>query len=366
MEIVFKIRVDLMNYINFIELAAQLMPASAGGGVLHPHTREGINEVINFINRASKEETLIKGPELLNTLEPMLKECIRCFPLKKSLEEVSAAYRKLRKEDDMVSNGIPLSWLDKYIDAGRVLAGYTPYQARIGIGRHAGRFALEESFLLTDGFYFLVSAQKAWDLLNSFGKDISNNVKNNYVIDDFYTKVSSVNHNVCMLSRNSIINLYSFIECFVNSVGYDFFLRNESTLPIGQQEVLKGKKGGFLSLEYKIEKFPLIISPKSKQSIFTIDIKQRKRPFIKFLDEYKELRDASMHYSPLKSDILRKPGDWVKKARNHSEIVVEVARLFWRACYPQVDFPSYLKQLDYQKCYREGEIRYESMLVDSK
>ncbi len=355
-----------MNYINFIELAAQLMPAGLGGGVLHPQTREGINETIDFINKASKEETLIKGPALLNALEPMLKECMRIFPLKKSLEEVGSAYRKLRKEDELVSTGIPLSWLDKYIDAGQVLAGYTPYQARIGIGRHAGRFALEESFLLTDGFYLLVSSEKAWSLLNSFGKEISKNIENNYITDEFYIKTSSVNHNVCMLARNSIVNLYSFIECFINSIGYDYFLRNENDLSISQQETLKGKKGGFLSLEHKLEKFPLIISPKSKQSIFAIDVKQRRHPFIKFLDEYKELRDASMHYSPLKSDILRKPGDWVKKAKLHSEIVVEVARLFWRACYPQADFPSYLKKLDYQKCYKEGEIRYESMLVISK
>lgn len=361
MEIALKIRVELMNYISFIELASYIMPPSAGPGILNQQTRAGINATINFINKASKEETVINGPALLNAVEPILKACIKYFPPKKGLEEIGAAYRKLREDEDLASIGIPLSWLDEYIDASRVLAGYTPFQARIGIGRHAGRFALEESFLLIDGFYLLVNAERTWLYLNTLGNEINDNIKDGYPSDDIYLKISSINHNVCLFARNSIINLYSFIECFVNSIGYDFYLRNKKNLSVTQQEILQGKKGGYLSLEYKLEKFPLIISPQFKQSIFTIDIKQRQKPFIAFLDEYKELRDATMHYSPQKASILQKPGEWIKKAKTHSELVVDVARLFWRACYQQQAFPSYLKHLDYSSCYKEGEVRYESM-----
>lgn len=367
MEVALKIRFDLTNYISLIQLASSLMPAGAGGGVMNPQVREGINATIEFINKAGKEETIIRGPLLLNSLEPILKASLGYFPLKKSLEEVGAAFRKIVKEDDkLFSNGIPLSWLDKYIDAGRILAGYTPYQSRIGIGYHSGNFALEETFLLNDGFYFLVSAEKGWRYLESLKGEATSSEKDGYVSVEFYDRASAVNYNVCSLARNCIVNLYSFIECFVNSVGYDYYLRNEDNLPTDQQDILKGKKGGFLSLEYKLEKFPLIINPKGKQSIFTLDAKQRRKPFIAFLSECKEVRDSAMHYSPLKESIWRRPHDWTKKAKGYSELVVEVAQIFWKACYSQQPLPAYLKALNYQKCYSEGERRYMSMLSVSK
>jgi hypothetical protein len=363
MEIAYKIRSELIDYVSFIKLAASLTPPKIGGGVMTPLIKEVINTAIEFANRADEAEFIIRGPGILNALERPLNSYLLHFPLKKSLGEVAAAFREISKDyETLLSYGIPFSWLDTYIDTSDIVDGYTPYQAKIGIGHHAGKYSLEESTLLSDGFYFLASAKDLLAGLLRLKLEARNNESNGYVNEDFYQKSLKVNLNTCSLSRNAIVNLYSFVECFVNSVGYDYFLRNKDVLSLPEQHTLKGhtKNGGFISLEYKLEKFPLIINRKSKQIIHVLDIAQRKAPFSQFLDECKEIRDAAMHYSPLKHSIWRKPVEWVDKAELYSKLAVEVARVFWLACYPHESFPRYLLDLDYKSCYDDGEARCKS------
>ena len=153
-------------------------------------------------------------------------------------------------------------------------------------------------------------------------------------------------------ARNSIINLYSFIECFVNSIGYDFFLRNKSTLGQKDQETLQGLKGnGYLSLEHKLEKFHQIIRADHGQKFCVTDNKQLEEPFLTFFEKCKGIRDAAMHYSPNKESIWLRPNEWTYKAKHYSEISIKVAKEFWKSCYPDKDFPFYLRGLEYSDCY---------------
>ena len=66
-----------------------------------------------------------------------------------------------------------------------------------------------------------------------------------------------------------------------------------------------------------------------------------------------------MHYSPTKEAIWRKPTDWTEKAKKYSEIVIRVAQSFWKACYPNKDYPFYLRDLDYKDCYDGAKKRLE-------
>ncbi len=150
-------------------------------------------------------------------------------------------------------------------------------------------------------------------------------------------------------SRLCIVSFFSFIEAFVNSVGYDFRLRNHTHLTVEQNEVLLGKKKGrLISVEYKIEKFPSIIRTDGRSPIVISDPAQLREPFATFVQKVKTTRDSAVHYSPLKEAIWLRPSDWLDQARLASKLCIEVACAFWTACYPTRQQPEYLNKLDYE------------------
>ena len=54
----------------------------------------------------------------------------------------------------------------------------------------------------------------------------------------------------------------------MNNVGHDYYLRHVSSLGDVGRELLQGKrKGGFLSLEQKLEKFPEILREDNRRVI---------------------------------------------------------------------------------------------------
>lgn len=115
-------------------------------------------------------------------------------------------------------------------------------------------------------------------------------------------------------------------------------------------EILHGtKKGRYLSLEYKIEKFPSIIRLYKKTPLILSDPKQIKELFKTFIKNIKEIRDSSVHYSPKKEAIWRKPDDWRNKAKSTLKLRLEISLKFWKACYPDKKEPQYLNALDYDK-----------------
>jgi hypothetical protein len=360
MQIALKIRQDLITNLNFVRLTSSLMPPDSGAGIFNSIVKASFDETVNFINHANEEEFIQIGPKILNAIEPILQTSIKNFPNKKELREISASFIKLLKEEpDLFSFGIPFYWLDEHIETSVALPPDTPYHARIGTGYHAGKWSLEEKYFLDDGFFLLIKAEKNLEFLLLLGEKIKNTIEKGYLSEKAYFQARSINLNVCSYARNSIVNLYSFIECFVNSVGFDFYLRNKNELAAQEIEILQGKKKGrHLSIEYKLEKFPSIIRQDKKQIIFVTDPQQIQEPFLTFLGECKEIRDASMHYSPKKEAIWRKPTDWVEKATRYSKTIIEIAQIFWKACYPYKEFPFYLSELNYQKSYENAMQRY--------
>ncbi len=109
------------------------------------------------------------------------------------------------------------------------------------------------------------------------------------------------------------------------------------------------KKGRYLSIESKIEKYPSIIRSDKASPIVLSDIKQRKNPFKVFFEERKLLRDSATHYSPGKEMITRKPDDWINIVKTTSQLCIEISQAFWIACYPNRTQPEYLGFLDYDK-----------------
>jgi hypothetical protein len=364
MEIAYKIRTDLISNFNFIRLGMSLIPPQNGAGLFNSSIRESIQATEDFINTADEKMLIEKGPAILNALEPILKSLLRVLPPKKDLKEISSSFHIiLGQEASLFSYGIPFSWIDYHIDSSNFLDPDTPYQAKIGTGHHAGRFSLEEMYLLDDGFFFLVSAETDLKLLLGLIPEMQRTSTDGYANSDLYNQSNFIKLNICSYARNSIVNLYSFIECFVNSIGNDFLLRNIVTLEDKDQQTLKGmKNNGYVSLEYKLEKIHQIIRADHKQKFCVTDNKQLKEPFLTFFEECKEVRDAAMHYSPSKKSIWLKPTEWTEKAKKYSEITIKVAQEFWKACYPNKDYPFYLRDLNFKNCYHEALNR----LIESK
>ncbi len=359
MQIAFKIRQDLITNLNFVRLTSSLLPPDSGCGILNPAVRESYDEAVSFINNANEKQFIEIGPTILNAIDPILKTAIKNFPPKKELHEISNAFNELLKQEpELFSFGIPFYWLDPLIDITNLLDPKIPYQTRIGTGHHAGKWALEEMYFLDDGFYFLVKSEKELDLLLLFGRKLQESANKGYPSEVAYIQARTINMNTCSYGRNSILNLYSFIECFMNGVAFDYYLRNKEALNAQEIETLHGKKkGGFVSLEYKLEKYPAIIRQDKKQVLYVTDPKQLKEPFRTLIRECKGLRDSSMHFAPNKEAVWRKPTDWVEKARKYSNTIMQSAQSFWTACYPNKGFPFYLRNLNYEKCYEGAEKR---------
>lgn len=127
------------------------------------------------------------------------------------------------------------------------------------------------------------------------------------------------------------------------------------------------KKGRFLSLEQKIEKFPSIIRIDKRSPIIISDPAQLKEPFKSFFENIKTIRHSSMHYAPVKEAIWKKPLEWLENARSASRLCIEVARGFWQSCYPLRGQPKYLGELDYDKhisiAKERIKVRYETLTI---
>jgi hypothetical protein len=97
-----------------------------------------------------------------------------------------------------------------------------------------------------------------------------------------------------------------------------------------------------------MECFPGIIRQDGKRPIVLTDKKQRTEPFLAFFSLIKDMRNASTHFGVGKENIWRKPEDWLRRADLASRNSVEVASVFWEACYPRRDKPDYLDRLNYE------------------
>ena len=217
-----------------------------------------------------------------------------------------------------------------------------PYHARIGVGHHAGNAAVEEEFLLRDAFFMLAKCQVSLARLERFRGEL----QTESLTGSRYKLVSMFNQNVATYARYAVFGFYSFVECFVNSIGEDFIARNPN-LSSDACEMLRGKKDGrFLSVEKKLEVFPGLIRSDGKRPIVFSDPKQLSEPYKSFSSHVKEVRDSSAHFAKYKADIIVPPHTWEKRAKDASAVCSSVARGFWNACYPNRQLPLYLGKVD--------------------
>ena len=307
-----------------------------------------LDSVRSFFKTVSRQEANSKLTEMQIMLDKMAQLFIEKYPLKKSINTIAADWDYFFKNGiDVFSYGVEYGWLEDRMNLNNLrIYEYVPYHFRIALGVHKGNYGIEEEFLLKDAFNSLAKAQYYYELLINYGKKYEN--KLNLGDTDAYKKITDIKYEVCANSRLTIISFYAFVECFINSIGASFSKRNQSTLTEDEFEILNGKrKGRFLQLKSKIERFQKIIRTDGQSVIITSDNVQIQEPFLTFFENYEQLRNASVHFSPNKESIWLKPKDWLNKANNFSRLSCEVALKFWNACFPDYKEPEYLGKIDY-------------------
>ncbi len=244
---------------------------------------------------------------------------------------------------------------------------YTPYHFKVGLVVHKGRGEIEENFLLQDSFMCLVKAQKNLKNLEDFGSSEKKKFKSKDKIEfdkDTLDSLTDLKYEASFYSRLTIISFYSFLECFVNSIGFDYYYRNKTTLNDKEAEELQGSKNGrFLNLKYQIEKYQKIMRLDKATKIILSDDNQIKEPFKTLFLDYEELRNAAVHFSPIKSRIWLKPHDWVNKAQDFANLTVKAAIQIWQACHETDKGPDYLGRLEFESLYKMSVSREEKISV---
>lgn len=352
-----ELSLSFANHLAYLQLMTSLEPGE--GNITNPTIKDSLNSALDFYKTTDEEGLLAKAPKIIKSFQPLIERFQYIAPLKVSLDQVATDFNSLFVNNkEVYSYGIEYGWFQERMDCSHL--GFPidlPWHTRIGIGHHAGRFSIEERFLLHDAFFMLVSAEETFTNMNEAANRTDKKSDINLGLNEFYL----ANSNVAAFSRLCVISFFSFIEAFVNSIGHDFYLRNLSALSSGEVEILQGKKKGRLvSVEYKIEKFPSIIRSDKKSPIVLSDDSQIKEPFKSFVQQIKLIRDASVHFAPPKEAIWRKPLDWIENARSASNLCTEVAKEFWKACYPDRNQPKYLEDLEYDQLRESANSRMKA------
>lgn len=322
--------------------------------------------LINFeqlIKESNKQEIKKKLPEIETILVKMFETIKLKYPLKRDYQEIAKDWNnKFKIDKETFSKGIMIGWLEEQIDLTNFYRyDYSPYQFKVGLVIHKGRGEIEDNFLLQDSFSSLIKAEKGLELLEKYAGKQKDFLKSKGQIEfnkETLDILNYIKYDVSFYSRLTILSFYSFLECFVNSIGYDHYLRYSSSLNPKEIEILQGKeKGRFLNLKQKIEKFQKIIRSDKAIKIVLTDEKQIKESFKTLFDYYEELRNSSVHYSPLKSRIWMKPHDWVHKSLEFSKLIVDFSIEIWKSCHETNKGPDYLGRLEYERLYEMAKLR---------
>lgn len=203
----------------------------------------------DFIKKTHKDEIKKNLPKFENRLTKVANSIGKKYPPKLSYSEIAHNWNTRRKLDkEIFSNGIMIGWLEEQIDLTNYYHyDYTPYHFKVGLVIHKGRGEIEENFLIQDSFTSLLKAENTLKLLDSFGKTQKEKFqslsKKQYDKETLDT-LNIIKYEVSFYSRIAIISYYSFLECFVNSIGVDYYYRNKNTINEKDAEILQGLKDG--------------------------------------------------------------------------------------------------------------------------
>lgn len=293
------------------------------------------------------------------------------YPLRKDYRQIAKDWNEQFKTDkEFFEKGVMIGWLEQQIDLSKYHRyDYYPYHFKLGLVIHKGRGEIEENFLLQDAFTCLVKAEKYLVLLDSFGNARKQKIRmegKNKFDKEAIDHLTTIKYEVSFYSRLTIISFYSFLECFVNSIGFDHYYRNRDILDQNDAEELQGtKKGRYLNLKYKIEKFQKIIRKDKTAKKIVSDDQQAKEPFKSLFTSYEELRNSAVHFSPTKTRIWLKPHDWVNKAQEFARLVIEASLEIWNTCHETNKGPDYLGRLEFDRLYKIAQSR-ETMINKTK
>ena len=342
-----EIRRELIVTAVYLQLMTSIDPTESG--INNPQVHAALKEALAFVDEANPAEMQRRGRSALALLQPVRATYAELAAPKIPIEQIAADFSVLCRDDKaLYSNGLELHWLWKRMhieDLG--FAPDPPLHARVGLGVHAGFSSVEEEFLLRDAFYMLALAEHAADALDALSESWR---QRETPIDrrEAHRTATPINQNVASCSRLAIVSFHSFVESFVNSVAHDTLLRSSQDLPTEQVHILKGlRRDRLASLEYKIEKIPSVIRSDGRAPIRATDSTQLPEQLRFFLEETKPLRDSAMHFAPSKAPIWRKPAEWLQLAKKSAAASLELATMFWKACYPDRDGPQYLTELEY-------------------
>ena len=337
------------------------MPGSASDNA----TWSDLQDYDDWIETASDEDIRENSQSNYNLWDELIQEWQETFNPKTPWEQIAEDVESLEEDPDFSWAKGPISygWLAERINCSLFeLPEDLPYHAKVGAGHQALGFAIEEDFLLRDAILFLVMAQHEYKMLI---EAIERAEKSNRSIDEIFEIYNKHSENVATYSRITVFSLYAFIECFVNSICEDFLARNRGvTLEKNDMDNLKGfriKDNGkinYFQIQKRMEKIPGIIRGDKKCHLLLSDRAQRTEPFVSFFGSLKEIRDSTTHHAKTKADIIRDPEKWMEIIDNACDTCLEVARLFWIACYPDRPNPIYLDGLDKVKYINAAENRY--------
>lgn len=353
---------ELIDHLIYLQIMGSFVPSADFRQI-----KEIVTSTHDFIKISNKEEIKNRLPELRDVLTKMTSLFMVKFPLKRELRKVTTEFNDFFKSgNDVYSYGLEFGWLDAQMDL-RELNFYndTPYHYRIGLAAHKGNGSIEEDFLLKDAFNVRVKAEYYQNLLLDYGKKLKDNEEKKgkkEFTQEIYHKITNIKFEVAAHSRLTIVSFYAFVEGFVNSVGYSYLTKNADLLTEPEKELLSGfKKGRFLPLKSKIEKFQTLIHLDKQAKIIVSDEAQIPEDFRRFFDYYEQLRNSAMHYSPIKERIWMRPQEWIDRAIEFSKLSVKVSWDFWKACYPNSDGPEYLGKLDYELHLNKANKRKENI-----
>ena len=361
----------LNNKLVYVQLLFSLTPKEYGG-IANSKVREMVQNLYDFIKNSANEELSKKENEVHQFLDSIIEKYKDRFENIKDIDTIANEFNKFFKDNNNIySTGIEYGWLIETFNYLKLPdANYLPYQSKIGLGIHAGNISVEEEFLLRDAFYLLVKAKDTFDKMHEYSNFLKQNEsfkENQYVL----RALTNTNQIVATYSRLSILSFYSFFEAFINSIGYDFYCRNKDNLTDTQKNNLLGRKSNnsnnFLSTEEKIERLQQIIR---EDKTIVLKIKNKKRTstdYKLFFDEIKWLRNSSVHFSPNKESIWRKPYEWIEKAKTTSILTLKISSEIWKAIYPTKNLPEYLNELRYDLNYDKAKQRLQDVFkVENK
>ena len=204
----------------------------------------------DLIKESNEQEIRKELPKFEKKLVRLFEKIILKYPLKRDYQEIAKDWNAQHRMDkETFSNGIMIGWLEEQIDLTNYYwYDYTPYHFKVGLVVHKRRGEIEENFLLQDSFACLIKAEKRLEKLDKFGtsqKDLFKSNGKKKFDDKTLDVLNYIKYDVSFYSRLTIVSFYSFLECFVNSIGYDFFYRNKASLHSKDAEILQGNKNGF-------------------------------------------------------------------------------------------------------------------------